>query len=208
MIPARFGLAIGNSGPVGHAVGHNCTPGRRCSACPRGVAARLGLVDQQGDEVVAPSSTGRRLLVEDDRGASGGAPISSSPIAWRRASAARRALTHAYARMDVPVGEGPLGRALEDQETFDPGAGLRPLSPAGAVVGARPDGALACRPSRASRVRGRRRPLPGRGAAGVGGAALSPGSSRGRSAGRDSPWWRREQSLRSASAVRSPLRWM
>ena len=28
MIPARFGSAIGNSGPVGHAVGHNCAPGR------------------------------------------------------------------------------------------------------------------------------------------------------------------------------------
>ena len=28
MIPARFGLAIGNFGPVGHAVGHTCTPGR------------------------------------------------------------------------------------------------------------------------------------------------------------------------------------
>ena len=28
MIPGRFGLAIGNSGVVGHAVGHNCTLGR------------------------------------------------------------------------------------------------------------------------------------------------------------------------------------
>ena len=59
--------------------------------------------------------------------------------------------------------------------------------------------------SRASRARDRRRPLPPRGAAGVGGAALSPGSSRGGSAGRDSPSWRREQSSRSASAPRSPL---
>ena len=43
-------------------------------------------------------------------------------------------------------GRGPLGHALDDQETFDPGRRLRPLSPAVAVVGTRPDGALACRP--------------------------------------------------------------
>src|SRR2546423_1229062 len=41
-----------------------------------------------------------------------------------------------------------LGHAQEDQETFDRGAGLRPLSPAVAVVGTRPGGALACRPER------------------------------------------------------------
>jgi hypothetical protein len=45
---------------------------------------RLGLFDEQGDRVVARGSAGRRLLVEDGHGASGGTPILSSPIAWRR----------------------------------------------------------------------------------------------------------------------------
>jgi hypothetical protein len=45
--------------------------------------------------------------------------------------------------MDVPVGESPLGNSQEDQETFDAG---RRFAPAVAVVGTRPDGALACRP--------------------------------------------------------------
>ena len=35
MIPANFGLAIGNSTVVGHAVGHNRTPGTHHSACPQ-----------------------------------------------------------------------------------------------------------------------------------------------------------------------------
>jgi hypothetical protein len=37
---------------------------------------------RQGDQVVAPSSTGRRLLVEDDDGVSGATPTLSRPIAW------------------------------------------------------------------------------------------------------------------------------
>jgi hypothetical protein len=34
MIPSGFGLAIGNSGPVGHALGHSCHPDCPTSACP------------------------------------------------------------------------------------------------------------------------------------------------------------------------------
>jgi CheY-like chemotaxis protein len=71
--------------------------------------ARLRRLRLQGDQVVAPSSTGRGLRVEDDHGASGGTPILSSPMAWRPASAARRPLTGAHARMDVPLGEGSAG---------------------------------------------------------------------------------------------------
>jgi hypothetical protein len=41
---------------------------------------------RQGDQVVAPSSTGRRLLLRDDHWRSGRTPISSSRIAWGRAS--------------------------------------------------------------------------------------------------------------------------
>jgi hypothetical protein len=44
MIPAGFGLAIGNSGPVGHAVGHNRTSSCtafRVSGC-RGADALSG----------------------------------------------------------------------------------------------------------------------------------------------------------------------
>jgi hypothetical protein len=48
-------------------------------------------------------------------------------------------------------GRGPRGQAQDDQETFEPGAGVRSLSPAVAVVGSRPDGALACRPQQARR---------------------------------------------------------
>ena len=66
MIPARFGSTIGNSRLVGHAVGHKRTPAIRRSACPRGVAARLGLVDQQGDRVVALTRA-CRAPAEDDR---------------------------------------------------------------------------------------------------------------------------------------------
>ena len=81
----------------------------RTSCGPRGEAGN-NPCSRQGDQVVAPGSTGRRLPVEDDHGASGGTPILSSPMAWRRASAARRPLTGAHARMDVPLGEGSAGR--------------------------------------------------------------------------------------------------
>jgi hypothetical protein len=48
--------------------------------------------------------------------------------------------------------------APDAQETSDPGAGLRPLSPVVAVVDARPDDSLADRPEQPSRGRRRRRP--------------------------------------------------
>jgi hypothetical protein len=52
-----------------------------------------GLIDEQGDQVVASSSTGRRLPVEDDHGASGARRYRAARFAWRAASAARRPLT-------------------------------------------------------------------------------------------------------------------
>jgi hypothetical protein len=131
--------------------------------------------------------TGRPLLVEDDHDASGGTPVLSSRVAWRRASAARRPLTGAHARMDVPVGEGLLGHAHDDQETFNPGRRLAPASPAVAVVGMSPDGALARRPLRASAAWPTRRSLapverrsgpPARGTARYRIEPQSPGGSR------------------------------
>ena len=58
MIPARFGLAIGNSGAVGHAVGHNRTIARTPFRVSPGVASKARQVDEQADQVVAPGSTG------------------------------------------------------------------------------------------------------------------------------------------------------
>ncbi len=110
--------------------------------------ARNNPCRRQGDQVVAPGSTRRRLLVEDDDGALPWAPMSSRPMAWRPASAAGRPLTGRASTDGRPGGEGPLGEAWDDQERVDPGPGLRPLSPAVAVVRTRPDGALACRPFR------------------------------------------------------------
>ena len=86
-------------------------------------------------------------------GASGRTPISSSRIAWRRASAARRPLTGRACPDGRPGGGGVRSATLRTiKRRSTPGAGLRSLSPAVAVVGTRPDGALACRPGRAPRA--------------------------------------------------------
>ena len=56
----------------------------------------------------------------------------------------------AHARMGVPVGEGfPQPRSGRSRDVSTVAAAARSLSPAVAVVGTRPDGALACRPRRA-----------------------------------------------------------
>ena len=110
---------------------------------------RLGLFDEQGDQVVAPGSTGRRLLVEDDHGASRDADIEQPDgvaAGVGGPSSSHRARVHGWASR---WGRGPLGHAQDDPETVDPGPGLRSLSHAVAVR-RRPDGALACRPKRAS----------------------------------------------------------
>jgi hypothetical protein len=129
----------------------------RTSCGPRGDAGN-NPCSRQGDQVVAPGSTGRGLLVEDDHGTSAGTPISRSPTAWRRPSAARRPLT-GHACPDGRPGGGWVRsatlRTTKRHSTL--GAGVRPLSPAVAVVGTRPDGALACRPQQA-----RPRPVLGR----------------------------------------------
>jgi hypothetical protein len=93
-----------------------------------GVAARLGLVDEQGDRVVAPGSTGRRLLVEDDHGASGGTPILSSPIAWWRASVPVVLSQGAHAPMDIPVGRVRSATLGTINRCSTAAAGLRSLS--------------------------------------------------------------------------------
>jgi hypothetical protein len=80
---------------------------------------------RQGDQVVAPGSTGRRLLVEDVIGATGTTPISSSPIAWRPASAPVVLSQGAHARMDVPVGRVRWATLRTIKRRSSPGAGLR-----------------------------------------------------------------------------------
>jgi hypothetical protein len=62
--------------------------GRRACRSSRGPCGDAGNnpCRRQGDQVVAPSSTGRRLLLRDDHWRSGRTPISSSRIAWGRAS--------------------------------------------------------------------------------------------------------------------------
>jgi hypothetical protein len=73
-------------------------------------------------------------------------------MAWRAASAPVVLSQGGRARMGVPVGEGPAPATLGTiKRRSTPAASLRSLSPAVAVVGTRPDNALACRPQRASR---------------------------------------------------------
>ena len=74
----------------------------RRSRAPRGDAGN-NPCSRQGDQVVAPGSTGRRLPLEDNRDASGGTPMSSSPVAWRKPVVRSPG---AHARIGVPIGEG------------------------------------------------------------------------------------------------------
>jgi hypothetical protein len=68
--------------------------------------ARLGLFDEQADEVVARGSTGPSCWLRTTIGASGRTPISSRRIAWRRRRRPVVLSTRAHARIDVSVGEG------------------------------------------------------------------------------------------------------
>ena len=84
---------------------------RRERAEPHGTLPAMRAIprcSRQGDQVVAPGSTACRLLVEDDHGASGGTPIMPSPMAWRRASAARRRPLTGRACPDGRPGRGGL----------------------------------------------------------------------------------------------------
>jgi hypothetical protein len=67
----------------------------------------LRLFDEQGDEVVAPGSTGRRLLGEDDCGASRMAPISTE--FGRRISSGETSLPSQGYRQDLLVFDPPNG---------------------------------------------------------------------------------------------------
>ena len=71
-------------------------------------------------------------------GVSGRTPMSSSRIAWRRASAARRCLTGRMPGRTRRWGRGSLGHTMTITRRSTVAAGWRSLSPAVAVVGARP----------------------------------------------------------------------
>jgi hypothetical protein len=135
-----------------------CPPGQ-CAAVARAgahvaLAAMRAITHVEG-KVIRSSRRARRgagCWLRTTMVASSGTPILSSLIAWRRASAARRPL--AGARM--PGWASQWGRVRSAtlrtiQRRSVPGVGLRPLSPAVAVVGTRADSALACRPLRPSR---------------------------------------------------------
>jgi hypothetical protein len=155
----------GRRGGAGRGVSSWRVCGRRACRTSCGPCGDAGNdpCSRQGDRVVASGSTGGRLLVEDDHGSSGEAPILSSRIAWRRPSAARRPLT-GRACPDGRPGRGGVPsatlRTIKRRSTA--AAAARSLSPAVAVVGTPPDGALACRPERASGRRRRRRPFVAR----------------------------------------------
>jgi hypothetical protein len=160
--PARRLLAT-TSRRIGRVLSSSTACGRRACCSSRDSRGDAGNnpLRRQGDQIVAPGSTGRRLLVEDDHwrlrqdadieqpdcvAAGVGGPVVLSK--------------RAHARMDVPVGEGVRSATLRTiKRRSTPGAGSRPLSPAVAVVGAGPDGALACRPQQASEAETWRRSL-------------------------------------------------
>jgi hypothetical protein len=110
---------------------------------------------RQGDQVVAPARRGACCCwLRTTRPPPAGADIEEAPIArWGGVggpSSSRRARVHGWASR---WGEGVRSATLRTiKRRSIVAAGLRPLSPAVAVVGARPDGALACRPLRASRM--------------------------------------------------------
>ena len=101
-----------------------------------------------------PARRGAGCWLRATIGVSGRTPMSSSRIAWRRASAARRCLTGRMPGWTRRWGRGSLGHTMTITRRSTVAAGWRSLLPAVAVVRTRPDGALACRPSRNSQRRG------------------------------------------------------
>lgn len=106
---------------------------------------------RQGDQVVAPDSTGAGCWLRTTIGASG--RTRRYRAARLRGGGRRRPVVlskRAHPRMDVPLGRvrSTTLRTVKRRSTV--AAGLRSFSPAVAVVGTRPDGTLACRPLRAS----------------------------------------------------------
>jgi hypothetical protein len=111
---------------------------------------------RQGDQVVVPTSSGRWAVVEDDHGVWGGRRNRAPRLRGGRRRSPVVLSQGAHARMGVPGGGGgPLGQHPGRSRAGRPrDAGSGPRSPAVAVVvGAGPDGALACRPGRASAQR-------------------------------------------------------
>jgi len=102
--------------------------GRRACRSSRGPCGDAGNnpCRRQGDQVVAPSSRGRRLLVEDDHGASGGRRYRAARLRGGRRRRPVVLSQGARPRMGVPVGEGPLGHAQDDLETFGSGRRFAP----------------------------------------------------------------------------------
>jgi hypothetical protein len=166
---------------VGRAFASSTVWGRRASRSSRGPCGDAGNnpCRRQGDQVVAPTSSGRWLVVEDDHGASGGRRNRATRLRGGRRRRPVVLSPGAHAGMGVPVGEGVRSATLRTiKRRSTPGAGLRPLAPAVAVVDTRPDGALACRPNRACRSRLRRGSQPG----GSGSGSVRQAAGRGAAA--------------------------
>ena len=146
MIPARFGLAIGDSRPVGEAVGRNCTSGRAVfcvSAGRRSKARAIGSGRRSGRRAGSRCAgcwlkRPRRLRRDADV---------EQPDAWRRASAARHRLIGS-ACPDGRRGGGGV-RSATLRTIARRSKNRRPAYAPVAVVGTRTGGALACRPERA-----------------------------------------------------------
>jgi len=116
------------AGVSGRAFSSSTVRGRRACRSSRGPPGDAGNnpCRRQGDRVVAPGSTGRRLLVEDDHGASGGKPISRRAIAWRAGAGGASSSDRRACPDERPGRESPLGEAHDDHETFGPGRRFAP----------------------------------------------------------------------------------
>jgi hypothetical protein len=102
--------------------------GHRACRSSRGPCgdARNNPCRRQGDQVVAPSSTGRRLLVEDDHGASRGRRYRAARLGGGRRRRPVVLSQGARPRMGVPVAEGSARRRLGRSRDGRPRARFAP----------------------------------------------------------------------------------
>jgi hypothetical protein len=95
-----------------------------------GVALSLGLVDEQGDQVVAPARRGACCWLRTTRPPPAGADIEKAPIArWGGVGGPVVLSQGAHARMGVPVGEGfarPRSGRSRDVRPWPPLCRFRP----------------------------------------------------------------------------------
>ena len=108
--PTRRLLAM-TSRRVGRAFSSSTVCGRRACRSLRDPPGDAGNnpCRRQGDQVVAPGSTGRRLLIEDDCGASRRRRHRAARLRGGRRRRSVVLSQGARPRMGVPVGRGPLG---------------------------------------------------------------------------------------------------